>query len=73
MITTDPWIHDSARVRPGDRVEVWDQDYLRHRGTVSQVASHLGVLWILEDTTGLPKLIPVKEYRLRHTSFAQAA
>jgi hypothetical protein len=58
------WIVGLGRVKPGDQIEVWDQEQLRHRGTVSQVASHLGVLWIVEVTTGLPKMIQAQEYRL---------
>lgn len=73
MTTTDPWIHDLARVHPGDRIEVWDQHHLRHAGTVSQMASHLGVLWVREASSGLPKLIPAQDYRLRHTPAAQPA
>lgn len=73
MTTTDQWIHDLTRVHPGERIEVWDEHHLRHAGTVSQVAAHLGVLWVLEASTGLPKLIPAQHYRLRHASVAQAA
>lgn len=73
MTTTDPWIHDLSRVRPGDRIEVWDEHRLRHAGTVSQVAFHLGVLWVREASSGIPKLIPAEEYRLRHASAAHAA
>ncbi|GGG71859.1 hypothetical protein GCM10011374_40750 [Kocuria dechangensis] len=58
------WIVGLGRVKPGDQIEVWDQQQLRHLGTVSQVAPHLGVLWIVEATTGLPKLIQAREYRL---------
>lgn len=65
--------HDLTRVHPGDRIEVWDQDHLRYAGTVSQAAPHLGVLWILEDTTGIPKLIPAQDYRLRHAPVTQPA
>ena len=73
MTTTDPWIHDLARVRPGELIEVWDEQHLRHAGTVSQVAAHLGVLWVRETSSGLPKLVPTEGHRLRHTSFAQPA
>lgn len=73
MTTIEAWIHDAARVHPGDRIEVWDQDHLRHRGTVRQAAPHLGVLWILEDATGVPKLIPAQDYRLRHAPHARTA
>ena len=73
MTTTDPWLHDLTRVRPGDRVEVWDQHRLRHAGTVSQVAAHLGVLWVREANSGLPKLVPIEGHRLRHASAAHAA
>ena len=73
MTTTDRWIHDLARVHPGDPIEVWDEHHLRHAGTVSQAAPHLGVLWILEDATGIPKLIPAQDYRLRHAPVTQPA
>ncbi|PAU90965.1 hypothetical protein CK505_08445 [Kocuria sp. WN036] len=65
--------HDLTRVHPGDWIEVWDQNHLRHAGTVSQAAPHLGVLWILEDATGIPKLIPAQDYRLRHAPVTQPA
>ncbi|MFI7494835.1 hypothetical protein ACH9D2_08975 [Kocuria sp. M4R2S49] len=71
MTTTDPWIHDLTRVHPGERIEAWDENHLRHAGTVSQVAVHLDVLWVRETGTGIPKLIPAREYRLRHTPFAR--
>ena len=73
MTTTDPWLHDLARVRPGDRIEVWDAHHLRHAGTVSQVAPHLGVLWVREANTGLPKLVPTEGHRLRRGPAAHAA
>ncbi|MGQ1838638.1 hypothetical protein ACT4S2_09285 [Kocuria turfanensis] len=73
MTSTDPWIHDLARVHPGDRIEVWDEHHLRHTGTVSQAAPHLGVLWVREASSGIPKLIPAEEYRLRRAPVAQAA
>lgn len=73
MTTTDLWIHDLTRVHPGECIEVWDERHLRHAGTVSEVAAHLGVLWVREASSGLPKLIPAGEYRLRHASFARAA
>ncbi|GGG72550.1 hypothetical protein GCM10011374_41620 [Kocuria dechangensis] len=66
MTATNNRIHDLTLVHPGDRIEVWDQDHLRHAGTVSQAAPHLGVLWILEDATGIPKLIPAQDHRLHH-------
>ena len=73
MTTTDPWIHGLAQVHPEDRIEVWDQHHRRHAGTVSQVAAHLGVLWVREASSGIPKLIPAGEYRLLHASAARAA
>lgn len=66
------WVLGLSRVQPGERIEVWDQQYLRHVGTVSQVAPHLGVLWINEAHTGVPKLISIQDYRLRHVPVAQA-
>ncbi|MEX5302820.1 hypothetical protein, partial [Kocuria sabuli] len=59
-------------VRPGEMIEVWDEHHLRHAGTVSQMAAHLGVLWVREASSGIPKLIPADEYRLRHASMAHA-
>lgn len=73
MTTTDPWIHDLARMHPGEMIEVWDEHQLRHAGTVSQLAPHLGVLWVREAKNGLPKLIPAQEYRLRRTPTTQPA
>lgn len=71
--TDDTWVHDPARIRPGDRIEVWEQDHLRHVGTVGQCAPHLRLLWILEAGTGSRRLIPVHGYRLRLSPFARAA
>lgn len=70
------WILGLSRVQPGDRIEVWDRRHRRHNGlagTVSQVAPHLGVLWILETRTGISKLIPVRDYCLRHALVPQDA
>jgi hypothetical protein len=65
--------HELSRVLPGDRIEVWDHLQLRHAGTVSQTAPHLGVLWILEAATGIQKLIPAQDYRLHHVPLTQLA
>ncbi|MFI7493238.1 hypothetical protein ACH9D2_00720 [Kocuria sp. M4R2S49] len=73
MTTTGPWIHDLTQGRPGERIEVWDEHHPYHAGAVNEVAAHLGVLWGREAGTGIHQLIPVREHRLRHTSFAQAA
>ena len=67
------WILGLSRVQPGDWVEVWDQRCLRHLGIVSQVAPRLGVLWIVEPTTGTPRLIPTQKFWLRHAPAAQTA
>lgn len=67
------WIMGLSRVQPGDWVEVWDRRSLRHVGIVSQVAPHLGVLWIVEMSTGFPKLISLQDFRLRYPPVAQAA
>ena len=69
--TDDTWVQDPARIRPGDRIEVWEQDHLRHVGTVGQCAPHLRLLWILEAGTGSRRLIPVHGYRLRRSPFAR--
>lgn len=65
--------HDLTRVHPGDRIEAWVQGHLRHTGTVSQAVPHRGVLWILQDATGIPMLIPAHDYRLHHISAALTA
>lgn len=67
------WIVGLSRVRVGDRIEAWSRKDLHHVGTVSQVAPHLGVLWILEASSAIPKLIPFREFRLRHAPGARAA
>jgi len=66
------WIMGLSRLQPGDRIEVWDH-HLRHVGTVSQVAAHLQVLWIVETSTGIPKLIPFGDFRLRRVPAIHAA
>ena len=73
--TTAParWVLGPARLAPGDRIEVWEHRRPRYTGTVSQVAPHLGVLWVRESRSGLPKLIPAQEYRLRHALTVQVA
>jgi hypothetical protein len=67
------WILGLSRVQPGDWVEVWDRRSLRHVGAVSQVAPRLGVLWIVEVNTGIPKMISLQDFRLRYAPVAQAA
>lgn len=67
------WVQDPAGIRAGDRIEVWEQDILRHVGTVGQSAPHLGLLWILEARTGSRRLLPFHGYRLRLSPFARAA
>ena len=59
------WILGLSRVAPGDRVEVWEHRRLHCTGTVRQVAPHLGVLWLLEDRTGIPRLAALRDHRLR--------
>lgn len=67
------WIRDPGLIRPGDRIEVWEQGTLCHVGTVGQSAPHLGLLWILETGTGARRLVPVHGYRLRRSPAAHAA
>lgn len=67
------WILGLSRVQPGDWVEVWDRRSLRHVGAVSQVAPHLGVLWVVDVNTGIPELISLQDFRLRYAPVAQAA
>ncbi|MUN64404.1 hypothetical protein GMA12_14850 [Kocuria sediminis] len=73
--TTAParWILGLSRVVPGDRIEVWEHRQLRSTGTVSQVAPHLGVLWLLEDRTGIPRLATLRDHRLRRCPLRPAA
>ncbi|MGQ1796280.1 hypothetical protein ACT4S5_03960 [Kocuria oceani] len=69
----ETWLGDPALIRPGDRIEVWEQGTLCHVGTVGQSAPHLGLLWILEAGTGARRLVPVHGYRLRRSPLARAA
>ena len=70
---SNQWIMGLSRLQPGDQIEVWDQQHRRHVGTVSQVAAHLQVLWIVETSTGLPKLISFGDFRLRRVPAIRAA
>lgn len=72
--TTAParWVLGPARLAPGDRVEVWEHRRLRCTGTVSQVAPHLGVLWLEEDRIGTLRLISLREHRLRRCPLVPA-
>jgi hypothetical protein len=69
----ETWVRDPALIRPGDRIEVWEQETLCHVGTVGQSAPHLGLLWVLEAGTGARRLVPVHGYRLRRSPASRAA
>lgn len=73
MTAAGKWTTELTEVQPGDRIEIWDEDYERCTGTVGQVAPHLGVLWILEAGTGIRRLFPFQGCRLRHVPLALAA
>lgn len=73
MRGVERWTQQAAEILPGDRIEVWEQDCLCYVGWVGQVASHLGVLWIVESGTGKRKLISVEDYRLVRCSIAPVA
>lgn len=73
MATAEKWIVDPAGIRPGDRIEVWDEDYESCTGTVGQISRHLGVLWVLEAGTGVRRLFPFHGCRMRPAPLALAA
>jgi hypothetical protein len=67
MTTSNRWILGLARVRPGDRIEAWEHRRTRFTGTVSEVVPQLGIAWVLEDRTGLRRLVSVRDHRLRRS------
>lgn len=73
MAAAEMWINDPARIQPGDRIEVWDEDYESYVGTVGQISLPLGVLWILEAGTGIRRLFPFEGCRMRMAPLALAA
>jgi hypothetical protein len=73
MTAAETWIGDLAAIHPGDRIEIWDEFYEHYVGTVGQVAPHLGVLWILEAGTGVRRLFPFEDCRMRPAPLALAA
>ncbi|MEX5295853.1 hypothetical protein QYM41_11310 [Kocuria sp. CPCC 205268] len=72
MTASSRWLLGLARVRPGDRVEAGERRQPRFTGTVSEVAPPLGIVWVLEDGTGLRRLVSVRHHRLRRCELAAA-
>ncbi|MHC5560656.1 hypothetical protein [Kocuria sp. U4B] len=50
-------IYDLARLRPGDRIQVWHRGQLQDVGTVEEAAPSLGVVWIREGLDGYRRMI----------------
>lgn len=73
MTTSNRWILGLARVRPGDRIEAWEHRQPCFTGTVSEVAPQLGIAWVLEDRTGLRRLVSIRNHRLRRSELMTAA
>lgn len=73
MIAAERWILDFSVLQPGDRIEVWDEDYESCVGTVGQISLPLGVLWVLEAGTGVRRLFPFEGCRMRRAPLALAA
>lgn len=73
MTTNNVWILGLARVQPGDRVEAGEHRRPCFTGTVSEVAPQLGIAWVLEDGTGLRRLVSVRSHRLRRSQLVNAA
>jgi hypothetical protein len=67
------WILGLARVQPGDRIEAREHRQPWFTGTVSEVAPPLGIAWVLEDGTGLRRLVSVRHHRLRRSQLVTAA
>ena len=73
MTASSRWILGLARVRPGDRIEAWEHRQPRFTGTVSEVVPQLGIAWVLEDGTGLRRLVSIRDHRLRRSARVTAA
>lgn len=50
---------------PSSRIEAWENGRARFSGTVSEVASHRGIMWVRQDATGLRRLVSARSHRLR--------
>ena len=73
MTASNRWILGLARVRPGDRIEAWEHRQPCFTGTVSEVVPQLGIAWVLEDRTGLRRLVSVRAHRLRRSELVTTA
>lgn len=73
MTAAETWMTDLSQIQSGDRIEIWDEFYESYVGTVGQVSHRLGVLWILEAGTGVRRLFPFTDCRMRRAPLALAA
>ncbi|MFI7481493.1 hypothetical protein ACH9EU_03660 [Kocuria sp. M1R5S2] len=73
MIAAEKWIQDLSSIRPGDRIEVWDELAERCVGTVGEVAPEFGVLWVLEAGTGTRRMFAHEGSRMRLSPLVRAA
>jgi hypothetical protein len=53
-------------VNPGDTIEAGRDGHVVHRGTVTDVAPHLGLLWIMDSLTGGRRLVDTAELSISH-------
>lgn len=51
-------------VTPGDAIEARRDGHVLHRGTVTDVAPHLGLLWIMDTLTGGRRLLDIAELEI---------
>lgn len=66
MSSDQVWIQDLSEVVDGGRMEVWDEGTLLCAGSVDQVDSAHGVVWIREDGIGERKMVHAQQYDLRY-------
>ncbi|MFE7629419.1 hypothetical protein [Kocuria sp. NPDC057446] len=73
MSDSSRWILGLARVLPGDRIEAREHRRPCFTGTISEVVPQLGIAWVVEDRTGLRRLVSLRSHRLRRCELATAA
>ncbi len=57
MTSRGAGIDDWSQLAAGDRVEVWREDRLIHRGEVWAVIPHLNLFWVTDAGTGTRELL----------------
>jgi hypothetical protein len=59
-------IDDLARLRPGQRIQLWHRGQVQCVGTVEEAAPALGVVWIREALDGYRRMIHTQDTELRY-------